>query len=54
METKDKNQSSKNSEAKKDKATSGGGKDTNPGGTPAKEIKGGKGNTSGSRGTQGK
>jgi hypothetical protein len=36
----------------KNKATSGGSKDTNEGGRPSNEKKVGKGNTTGSRGTQ--
>lgn len=37
---------------KKNKATSGGGKDVNDGGRPASEIKRGKGETTGSKGSK--
>jgi hypothetical protein len=59
MGTSDKNANStsrKNSSPKsnKDKAMGDGGKDINTGGAPAADKKGGKGTTTGSRGTQGK
>jgi len=52
MEKKTKEQVGKNTSVKKNKATSGGGKDTNNGGLPAKKsTANGKGDTGGTRGT---
>lgn len=42
----------KTNPVKKNKSTSGGQKDINEGGQPANDIKHGKGNTTGSHGTQ--